>query len=125
MRFSGDESEQNGLRPGVIFQNNVGNVHSPNIIALPLTKVLKKTSQPTHVVIKSFDSGLSMDSVVLCENPQRMAKSKIGRYITHLSDEYMAQIAVANLLATSAISFIHKDELIAAWESAIALNAIA
>lgn len=42
MRFAGDASEQTGWRPGLVFQNNIGNVHSPNIIALPLTSSIKK-----------------------------------------------------------------------------------
>lgn len=58
MNFGGSGCEQNGWRPGVVFQNNVGNAHSPNIIALPLTSSIKKAGQPTHVVIKSADSGL-------------------------------------------------------------------
>lgn len=56
MDFGGSGCEQNGWRPGVVFQNNVGNAHSPNIIALPLTSSIKKAGQPTHVVIKSADS---------------------------------------------------------------------
>lgn len=48
MKFSGSGSEQVGWRPGLVFQNNVGNSHSPNVIALPLTSSIKKTSQPTH-----------------------------------------------------------------------------
>ena len=52
MKFSGSGSEQVGWRPGLVFQNNVGNSHSPNVIALPLTSSIKKTSQPTHVFVK-------------------------------------------------------------------------
>lgn len=74
MKFGGSGSEQSGWRPGVVFQNNMGNAYSPNIIALPLTSSLKKTNQPTHVIIKAADSGLRRDSMVLCENPERMSK---------------------------------------------------
>ncbi len=122
MQFSGTGSEQSGWRPGVIFQNNVGNKHSPNIIALPITSVIKKTSQPTHVFLPAKDTGLKLDSMVLCENPQRMSKDKVGDYITTLSSEYMSKIAVADLLATSAISFINPDLLITIWEKAASLN---
>ena len=58
MKFGGSGSEQSGWRPGVVFQNNVGNAHSPNIIALPLTSSIKKTNQPTHVIVKAADSFL-------------------------------------------------------------------
>ena len=48
MRFGGTGSEQEGFRPGLVFQNNMGNAHSPNIIALPMTSVMKKLGHPTH-----------------------------------------------------------------------------
>ncbi len=124
MRFSGNGSEQGGLRPGLVFQNNVGNEHSPNIIALPLTSAIKKTSQPTHVVIRAADSGLKMDSMVLCENPERMAKDKIGPYITTLSDEYMSKIAEANILASGAIAYLDMAALLRVWKRAASLNAL-
>ena len=105
MNFGGSGCEQNGWRPGVVFQNNVGNAHSPNII------------------VKSADSGLRLDSMVLCENPECMSKERIGQYITTLSNRYMRQIAAANLLATSAISFLDTEVLLAVWHKAIRLNA--
>lgn len=123
MKFSGSGSEQSGWRPGIVFQNNTGNAHSPNIIALPLTSSIKKAGQPTHVVVRAADSGLLKDSMVLCENPERMSKDRIGKYITTLSDEYMKKVAAANLLATSAISFLDMEVLLAVWKKAAALNA--
>ena len=102
-KFGGSGSEQSGWRPGVVFQNNMGNAYSPNIIALPLTSSLKKTNQPTHVIIKAADSGLRRDSMVLCENPERMSKERLGQYITTLSVEHIKQVAEANLLETCAI----------------------
>ena len=124
MRFSGSGNEQKGWRPGLVFQNNLGNQHSPNIIALPLTTSIKKTNLPTHVFIPSEGTGLIKDSMVLCENPQRMSKDKLGNYITTLSNEYMSKVAVANLLASSAISFIDPDVLLTVWQKALMLNAI-
>lgn len=124
MMFGGSGSEQSGWRPGVIFQNNVGNAHSPNVIALPLTSSLKKMNQPTHVVISAADSGLRKDSMVLCENPERMSKERLGQYITTLSEEYMKQIAEANLLATGAIAYLDVEALLAVWKKTVALNAI-
>ena len=122
MYFSGNGSEQSGWRPGLVFQNNVGNAHSPNIIALPLTTAIKKKAQPTHVVVPADGTGLRSDSMVLCENPERMSKSKLGQYITTLSDDYMAKVAAANLLASSAISYIDPDVLLSLWQQAISLN---
>lgn len=122
MHFCGEGNEQRGWRPGLVFQNNLGNQYSPNIIALPLTSSLKKSNQPTHVVLPSAKTGLIKDSMVLCENPQRMSKDKLGDYLTTIPDNYMSEIAVANLLASSAISFIEPDVLLIAWQKAVSLN---
>ena len=122
MSVDGEGSEQGGSRPGIVFQNNVGNAHSPNLIAIPLTTAIKKINLPTHVYLPAKELGLLRDSIALCENPQRMSKSRLGRYITHLPDSYMRQIAVANLVATSAISFIDIETLIRTWETSIRLN---
>ncbi len=124
MKFNGQGNEQKGWRPGVVFQNNLGNTFSPNLIVLPLTSSLKKQNQPTHVVIPAADNtGLKKDSMVLCENPERMSKERLGSYLTTLPKEYMAQIAIANLLATSAIAFIEPDTLLGVWQKSLVLNA--
>lgn len=122
MKFGGEGSEQAGLRPGLVFQNNTGNIYSPNIIALPITSALKKAEQPTHVVLYASDTGLKRDSMVLCENPERLSKAKLGRYITKLPDRYMRQIAEASLLATSVISYLDVDVLHSIWQKASELN---
>lgn len=122
MKFGGEGSEQAGLRPGLVFQNNTGNIYSPNIIALPITSALKKAGQPTHVVLYASDTGLKRDSMVLCENPERLSKAKLGRYITKLPDRYMRQIAEASLLATSVISYLDVDVLHSIWQKASELN---
>lgn len=125
MHFGGSGNEQKGWRPGLVFQNNLGNQHSPNIIALPLTSSIKKSNLPTHVFVPSNGTGLIKDSMVLCENPERMSKEKLGNYLTTLPSEYMSKVAVANLLASSAISFIDPDVLLSVWQKALMLNATA
>lgn len=122
--FDGSGNEQQGFRPGLVFQNNVGNEYSPNLIVLPLTSALKKTNQPTHVFIPK-EVGLRKDSMVLCENPKCMSKYKLGEYITTLPEEYMAQVAVGSILSSSAIAFVDPDLLMSVWQKALALNAIA
>lgn len=122
MKFGGSGSEQSGWRPGLVFQNNIGNTYSPNTIALPLTSSIKKIGQPTHVFIPSDGTGLIKDSVVLCENPERMSKDRIGQYLTTIPKEYMSKIAEASLLASSAISFIDPNSLVSIWEKASSLN---
>lgn len=125
MHFGGSGNEQRGWRPGLVFQNNLGNLHSPNIIALPLTSSIKKSNQPTHVVIPAEGTGLAKDSMVLCENPERMSKDRLGNYLTTIPAQYMSKVAIANLLASSAISFIDPDVLLSVWQKALALNATA
>ena len=121
--FGGTGSEQLGRRPGLIFQNNTGNNHSPNVIALPLTSSIKKLRQPTHVLLSAVETGILKDSVVLCENPERIAKQRIGRYITTLSRRDMGRVAEAYLLSASAISFLDQDTLLRVWATASKLNA--
>ena len=123
MRFGGSGSEQSGWRPGIVFQNNIGNAYSPNIIALPLTSQIKKANQPTHVVLPAKGTGLRKDSMVLCENPERMSKDRLGDYLTTIPAKYMAEIAAANILASAAIAYIDPDVLLSLWQKAISLNA--
>lgn len=122
MNFTGSENEQKGWRPGLVFQNNLGNMYSPNIIALPLTSSIKKSHQPTHVMLPASETGLAKDSMVLCENPKCMSKKKLGKYLTSIPEKYMSQIAIGNMLASSAISFVDPDVLMTVWQKALALN---
>lgn len=124
MDFSGDGSEQVGVRPGVVLQNNIGNKFSPNIIALPLTTVKKKVHQPTHVMIARADSGLPKDSIVLCENPVCLSKTKIKQYITTLPRKYMRWIAEATVIATPVISYVSEEKLIDIWHKALQINSV-
>lgn len=124
MDFDGVGSEQRGLRPGVVFQNNVGNKSSPNIIALPLSSKLKKIGMPTHIFLSSKDYDLAVDSIVLCENPQQMSKQRILKRVTRLDRRAMKKIAVGNLLSSSAIAFLSERELLQAWNEARRLNSI-
>ena len=122
---NGKGSEQSGLRPGVVFQNNTGNAKSPNIIALPITSSIKKMHLPTHVYLPSADTCLLKDSSVVCENPVCLSKDRVGRYLGTLSSQYMRQIAEASILATSAISFLDRESLLHIWEKASQLNSVA
>lgn len=100
-RFVGYGNTQHGVRPCVIIQNNIGNKYSPNVIVLPITSSIKKITQPTHVLLSADNTGLFKDSLVLCENPVTLSKELLGKYITTLSDEYMRQICLAYIKATS------------------------
>lgn len=123
MKFEGSGSEQSGWRPGVVIQNDIGNKFSPNVIAVPLTSAVKKEAQPTHVKVLAKDSGLARDSMVLCENPERMSKSRMGNYICTLSDEYMKKIAEGSLVATGVVAFLDIGTLISVRNRVASMNA--
>ncbi len=75
-------SEQGGVRPVLIIQNDVGNKYSPTVIAAAITSQQEKTSLPTHIKINGNDCGLSRDSTVLLEQvrtiDKRRLKEKMG-----------------------------------------------
>lgn len=123
MKFDGEHSEQNGWRPGIIIQNNVGNAYSPNVIAVPLTSSIKKLNDKlsTHVVIP-VSAGLKKTSVALCENPVTISKSKCSNFIVHLDDIYMRKIASACIVATGIISFVSLSEIEALRKRCVSLN---
>lgn len=124
VEFTGTGSEQLGRRPAVVFQNNVGNLYSPNVIVLPMTSSLKKLGQPTHVLLRAEEVGLRMDSVVLCENPVTVSKSKVGGYITTIPREQMRQIAIGCMVATSATLFLNDQDFVVTQRHCEALNGV-
>ena len=116
MSFSGVGSEQKGVRPGIIFQNDIGNDRSPNVIALPLTTRIKNLTQPTHVLLPAEKYNLLADSLVLCENPQRMSKSRLLKYLGALEEDDIKSIAIGNILSSSAIALLSEEELLDVWK---------
>ena len=81
------KSEQGGVRPVLIIQNDVGNRFSPTLIVLPITSEIKKENMPTHCVIhKSLDNGLDRDSMVLAEQIRAIDKSRLKDYIGYLDN---------------------------------------
>ena len=84
------EHVQDGLRPVVIVQNNVGNTHSGTLIVVPLTTQYKN-KLPTHVYVGRFD-GLKIGSTALCEQILTINKSMIREYIGQATSEIMSTI---------------------------------
>ena len=83
-------SEQKGLRPVVIIQNNTGNRHSPTVIVAAISsKESEKTRLPTHYQINAMD-GLKKPSIILLEQIHTIDKHRLARYIGHLSEEHIA-----------------------------------
>lgn len=122
LKFEGVDREQSGVRPGLVISNNKGNLHSPNVIVLPLTTSIKHLNQPTHVVVRAGESGLHYDSMVLCENPVCVSKKRLTKYLTTLQPQQMEEVAVAYLLSTGALSKLTVEQLLNARKHAISLD---
>ncbi len=93
-------SEQGGIRPVVIIQNDTGNLHSPTVIVATITSQTK-ASLPTHVTIKGY--GLKKESIVLLEQIRTIDKCRLKGYIGHVDELMMRKIDKAKEIATSNI----------------------
>ena len=85
-------SEQGGLRPVLIVQNDVGNKHSPTVIAAAITSKMGKTKLPTHIDIPGADAGLAKDSVVLLEQVRTIDKKRLKEKMGHLDEPTMNSV---------------------------------
>jgi len=90
-------SEQGGLRPVLVVQNNAGNTHSPTIVVVPITHNLNKRVLPTHVVIPQ-SSGLDTDSLALVEQIRTIDRSRIAGYIGQVGINAQNEIDAALLV---------------------------
>lgn len=88
-------SEQGGVRPVLVIQNNVGNQHSPTIIAAAITGYVKGRRQPTHVRLKGADCGLVRDSTVLLEQLRTLDKSRLSEYVGCVGRDKMREVDAA------------------------------
>ena len=80
-------SEQGGIRPVLIIQNDLGNKYSPTVIAAAITPQTGKAKLPTHIEINSDACGLKSNSVVLAEQIRTIDKSRLKERIGHIDDE--------------------------------------
>ncbi len=85
-------SEQGGIRPVLIVQNDVGNKYSPTVIAAAITSQINKAKLPTHIEISAQEYGLAKDSVILLEQIRTIDKKRIREKIGHLDDELMEKV---------------------------------
>ncbi len=85
-------SEQGGMRPVLIVQNDVGNKHSPTVIAAAITSKLGKTRLPTHIDVYAERVGLAKDSVILLEQIRTIDKQRLGEKMGHLDDSIMNEV---------------------------------
>ena len=81
-------SEQSGIHPYIIIQNNIGNKHCPTVLGMSLTSVLKKEYMPTHCIIhKTTENGLKHDSMLLGETLTQISKERIINKIGIITEE--------------------------------------
>ena len=85
-------SEQGGLRPVLIVQNDVGNRHSPTVIAAAITSKQGKARLPTHIDVYGSEVGLARDSVVLLEQIRTIDKKRLREKMGHLDDVLMQRV---------------------------------
>lgn len=85
-------SEQGGLRPVLIVQNDVGNKYSPTVIAAAITSKMSKTHLPTHIDIYADKVGLARDSVILLEQIRTIDKRRLREKMGHLDETVMRDV---------------------------------
>ena len=88
-------SEQGGLRPVLIIQNDIGNRYSPTVIAAAITSRIGKTRLPTHIDIYANQVGLAKDSVILLEQIRTLDKRRLKEKMGHLDDSIMDTVNTA------------------------------
>ena len=85
-------SEQGGIRPVLIIQNNIGNRHSPTIICAAITSKMNKAKLPTHIEIGTNDYNIMKNSVILLEQIRTIDKKRLREYVCHIDQERMKKI---------------------------------
>ena len=92
-------SEQGGIRPVLIIQNDTGNKHSPTVICAAITSKMNKAKLPTHVELDSKKYEMVKDSVILLEQLRTIDKKRLKDRVCHLDDEILKEVDVALLIS--------------------------
>ena len=92
-------SEQGGVRPVLIIQNDRGNLHSPTVIVAAITSRQRKAHLPIHVLLPAHICGLRQDSVALLEQVRTLEKARLEKYLGCVPDSVMAQVDAALALS--------------------------
>ena len=88
-------SEQGGVRPVLIIQNNIGNRHSPTVICEAITSKMNKAKLPTHIEISAGRYQIVKNSVVLLEQIRTIDKQRLREYVCHVDQELMKKVEKA------------------------------
>lgn len=92
-------SEQGGVRPVLIIQNDTGNRHSPTVICAAITSKMNEAKLPTHVEIKARQYELVKDSVILLEQVRTIDKKRLKEKVCHLDCEILKKVDEALLIS--------------------------
>ena len=92
-------SEQGGVRPVLIVQNDTGNIHSPTVICAAITSRMNKAKLPTHVEISAQKYGVVKDSVILLEQVRTIDKARLKEKVCHLDENVLKRIDKALLIS--------------------------
>jgi mRNA interferase MazF len=98
-------SEQGGVRPVLVIQNDVGNKYSPTVIIAAITSQIEKAKLPTHVEVEAKDYGLERDSVILLEQIRTIDKQRLQDKVTELDDRIMYKVNQALKISLGLIDF--------------------
>ncbi|MFT8873109.1 MAG: type II toxin-antitoxin system PemK/MazF family toxin [Sporolactobacillus sp.] len=98
-------SEQGGVRPVLIIQNDIGNRFSPTVVVAAITAQIQKAKLPTHVEIDAKRCGFDRDSVILLEQIRTIDKQRLTDKIAHLDEEMMSRVNKAIQISLSLIDF--------------------
>ena len=85
-------SEQGGIRPVLVIQNNVGNRHSPTVICAAITSKMNKAKLPTHIEISTRDYKIVKNSVILLEQIRTIDKQRLKEYVCHIDGGMMRKV---------------------------------
>ena len=94
-------SEQGGVRPVLIIQNDTGNKHSPTVICAAITSKMNKAKLPTHVQIDAEKYGVVKDSVILLEQVRTIDKARLKEKVCHLDEDILDKIDRALIISLS------------------------
>ena len=99
-------SEQGGVRPVLIIQNDTGNIHSPTVICAAITSKMNKAKLPTHVEIDADKYGIIKDSVILLEQVRTIDKSRLKEKVCHLDQDVLKKISSALIISFALDTYV-------------------
>lgn len=98
-------SEQGGVRPVLIIQNDIGNKYSPTVIVAAITSQINKAKLPTHLELDALSYGIKKDSVILFEQIRTIDKKRLKEKIGHLSEDMMKKADIALQISFGLIEY--------------------